>query len=36
MYVFKLFAFTYIYFLPCLFENQWNIGEDMTYIIMFD
>ena len=36
MYIFKLFAVTYIYFLPCLFENQWNIGEDMTYMIMFD
>ena len=31
MYIFDVFEFTCIYFLPCLFENQWNIGNDKTY-----
>ena len=31
---FWIFAFTSIYFLPCLFENQWNIDQDKTYVKM--
>ena len=26
--------FTYIYFLPCLFKNQWNIDKDKSYMKM--
>ena len=28
----RIFTFTCIYFLPCLFENQWNVDEDEPYM----
>ena len=31
---FQIFAITCIYFLPCLFKNQWNVGKDKTYMKM--
>ena len=31
---FRIFAFTFIYFLPCLLKNQWNVDQDNTYMKM--
>ena len=28
----QIFAFPFIYFLPCLFKNQWNFNRNKTYI----
>ena len=33
--MFQIFAFTCIYFLPCLLKNQWNIDKDKTYMKNF-